>query len=323
MPSITSTPRAIMPYTISHGMDLTEASGGQYEGECPDSKCGGLFRVDEREGLWTCLKCHRKGNTVEFLRWVYDLGGFTQRGMGQVSDESPEAFAKTRSLLSSDALDTWGIRQSPITREWLVPGFTIKQEKGSLSYVLMNLYIYRNPPKKSKKTLIATANCEHQLLGLPFYSRKKANVILCESIWDAMVLWEVLQHTRETNKGIQYTDNPKYAVINTTSILAVPGCRVWKESWCDLFKGKRVTLLFHSDHPKQNSMGVPLSPEGHEGMKRVIEMLHTHEEKPESIHFLNWGDEGYDPDLKSGFDVRDWLTDTNLPSGMTEPDMEE
>lgn len=304
MPAIEEGLDNIYPFTRSHGLDLHPVSGGQYEGECP--VCSKPFRVSVETGQWTCKGCQVDGNIPTFLRWLYSVSST------DVTEQKD--FAKSRSLLNHHTLDTWGFRQSRVTREWIVPGYDLRGE-------VMNLYIYRKHPTKNKKMLWSTFGCDHQLLGYQEFDKRKSHAVICESLWDAMVLSEVLRNSKTTSKGIKYTDDKEKNDLARTNIVAVPGCRVFKETWTPLFSGKKVTLIYHSDHPKRNPVTGSVSlPEGYEGMRRVVDMLTTSDDRPENISYLSWGDEGYDSELKDGFDIRDWLglPDDQLPKNMTE-----
>jgi hypothetical protein len=84
---------------------------------------------------------------------------------------------------------------------------------------------------------------------------------------------------------------------------------VFFESWLPLFAGKVVNLMFDNDHERTNKKtGALIAPGALNGMKTVTRILSEASEPPESIHYLKWSEQGWDPDLPSGYDVRDFLT---------------
>lgn len=295
MPVLDTVPKMIAPYTRSHGLDLVPVSGGQYEGDC--GICNKRkFRVSEDTGQWTCNGCQRDGNLWDFIRWVYEAS------RAQRQDKNGhEDFAASRTLIDSGVLTSWGLTQSVLTGEWLVPGYDARGE-------IMNLYIYRRPSPDRKPILMSTATCDHQLFGMHLFDKRKSRVYVCASIWDAMVLHEMLPHVRETDKGLVHTTGRNRSVEPSCNVLAVPGDRVWKDSWTELLEGKEVTLLYHSDHPKTLPNGSRIAPSSYQGMRSLVTRLANADKPPASIHFLYWGDEGYSPELKDGYDLRDWIT---------------
>ncbi len=68
-------------------------------------------------------------------------------------------------------------------------------------------------------------------------------------------------------------------------------------------QGKRVTLLYDSDHPIER-VGKTIRA-GYDGMQRVARKLSG---IAASVRYVRWGEGGYAPFLPSGWDVRDELT---------------
>ena len=61
------------------------------------------------------------------------------------------------------------------------------------------------------------------LFGMPNYRKNKPHVYLCEGVWDAIALWEVLTTTKELEDGYTTTANEKESMASYSSVLAVPG----------------------------------------------------------------------------------------------------
>jgi hypothetical protein len=105
---------------------------------------------------------------------------------------------------------------------------------------------------------------------------------------------------------------PEASELRRRSVLAVPGCGVFKEEWSKLFKDKNLNLLYDNDHPKQHpTTGQTLPGAGYDAMRRVTICLTTAPDQPSTVNVLDWSGGGgtcHDPDLPDGWDVRDALS---------------
>lgn len=281
MPAITTTPKALRPF-LCHGVSLDWRGREQAVGDCPF--CGhegkfyvGLRDVDARHfaGGWQCHPCGASGNTIGFLRQLWQI---SERGTRDY-----EELQAHRGLLSADTLISWNVCRSAITGDWLVPGYNVAGE-------IVQLYRYirsaagRNGQRPGKWLLLATAEMGHGLFGVNLLDPTRDKVFICEGPWDGMALWEVLG--------------------GAENVLAVPGCQTFYKSWVSLLAGKDVALLYDSDRPKSLPNGGMSPPAGLTGMRRAAGVL-AGEGSPASISYLRWGDDGFDPDLKDGYDIRD------------------
>lgn len=294
MSTTTSTPKTLKPY-IFHGVDLDWEEGkDQAIGTCPFCGRDGKFCVHVGKGVWRCLVCNegtdkgkviQGGNALTFLRLLWD------KSRAEVSAGAKQ-LAADRGLLGSSTLSAWGVSQSTVTGDWIVPGFTADGR-------LCNLFKYAGRPKK----LLATAEMSLGIFGRNMYDPKKPNVYLCEGIWDAMALWEVLRQSKQGESGLEFTSNEEVSLAAEASVLAVPGAMTFFEHWHSLFAGKVLNLMYDSDHPKENGSRV-----GYDAMRRIAEILsRSTDGQPSELRYLNWGKDGYDPNQKSGYDVRDFL----------------
>jgi len=150
--------------------------------------------------------------------------------------------------------------------------------------------LYRYISMQGKYRLLATPGHKHQLFGFQTYNKRCEQVYICEGPWDGIGLLRAVRASGDT----------------TSSVLAVPGVNVFQPAWAELCAGRRVVLLFDSDHPKDNN-GKPVQPAGLTGVKTAASVLASCKNKPAEIVYLNWGAGGYDPSLPSGTDVRDIL----------------
>lgn len=308
----------LRPY-VFHGTALTER-GSHATGDCPFCDREGKFSVEVCTGLWRCLVCGTGtaaggGNTLVFVRLLYEQAyaavyGSTcprdrtgspitgQNGMAKAPpypapDNAayagrggfPATVAADRRLLSPDTVATWGICPAA-DGTWLVPGYG---PDGRLDQV------YRRTRIREKGEwvwrLLPTpgiwAEGKVHALHLPAndYDLARPNIMVCEGPWDGMALWEV------------------WPSDGTTNIVAVPGCNVWRDEWTELCRGKHVTLLYDSDHPRV--YGGRTSRAGYDGMIRVARRLSG---VAASVSWLRWGPDGYHPERPTGWDVRDELS---------------
>lgn len=311
VPKVDDTPKTLKPYTC-HGLDLQWRAGDdQATTDCPFCGRDRKFSVNVETGLYRCFVCDGKGNAYTFLRALHELG------YGTTSEAQYADLSTDRKLLEWGTLAAWGVVKSPLTGEWLVPGYG---PDGGLN----NLYRYSSNKPGGKRLLMGTAEVHHQLFGVPLYDPNKQDVMVAEGPWDAMALWEVLGRCKRAGDGrLVPTGNPEASLLASTNVLAVPGCNSFAEVWAGtpLFAGKRVSLLFDSDHPRENPKGSGklTEPAGYAGARRAAGLLLGAAERPESVGCFNWGDGGYNPVFKSGYDVRDWLTEGkgDAPSRVT------
>lgn len=291
-------PEKLRPY-LFHGIDLSWKDGDKEAvGECPF--CGKQkFSVRVETGLWQCFTCGGDqekggGNILSFVQQLW-----------KVSDEATtkySALATDRKLLQADTLIHWGIARSITTDNWLVPGYSAIGK-------LAQLYQYVRFQERSK--LLPTPTLGHQLHGVNLYDSKKTTVYLCEGPWDAMAIWEVLGQAKETPQGLALTANRDKSYLADASVLAVPGCMVFFDSWLPLFAEKFCVLMYDNDHPRKHpKTGKEVAPAGLVGMRRVAAILSKAKKPPTKIAYHRWGDGGFTPSLPHGYDIRDCLSQT-------------
>lgn len=196
------------------------------------------------------------------------------------------AVAADRRLLDPATVAAWGLCPAR-DGVWLVPGYGAD---GKLDQV------YRRVRVRDKEEwvwcLLPTPGIwpegKVHALHLPRgdFDPTRPDVVVCEGPWDGMALWEVWPRD------------------NTANVVAVPGCTVWRDEWTALCRGKRVMLMYDSDHPREYVPG-HVSRAGYDGMVRVAKRLSGHAAQ---VRWLRWGPDGYDPSKPSGYDVRDFLS---------------
>jgi hypothetical protein len=306
MPKVSKTPAHLEPY-LFHGIDLSWEEGDEKAiADCPWCGKEGKFDVRIDTGLWLCRVCGAGtdkggGNLYTFLRMLHEK-----------SDEDTTDYSgllDRRKLLDELTLMKWGAARHYIRKNcWILPGYGID---GSINQI----YVYFFDNFKKRFRLLPTPGLNHALFG-PFpLDEKKPDIYVCEGPWDGMALWEVMRQTKidPTTNGFALTGNEAVSMFANANIIAVPGCTTFQENWLKwLFPDRRVFLLYDSDHPTKNEKtGVVNEPAGLAGMKRVANLMATADEPPKMVYYLNWGPNGYDSALPSGYDIRDILTKGN------------
>lgn len=286
MPSVRDIPEHLKVF-VWFGVDLSWGQTGQARGACPFCDKG-KFYVNQGNGLWDCKVCLAKGNVHDFLRILWE------KGLEATKDY--DTLAASRGFLYPETLMEWGVVQSPITKEWLVPGYN---PEGSMT----QLYRYTKLGEGYK--LLAAPLPQTAIHCADF--RTGEVVYLCEGWGDGIALYELLQRAKVFEGSLAATGNIEVSLRANANVYATPGCGVFPESWKPLFAGKIVCILFDNDHPRTLPNGTVSPPGSLEGVKRICALLSAGEEPPKEIHYLQWGKEGFDPGLKSGYDVRDML----------------
>lgn len=278
-------PDALRPYTF-HGCDLS-VSSGQATGDCPFCFREGKFSVELVTTKFKCWSCgyggeHGGGNATEFMRSIY------RHASERRDADFYDAVAADRRLSSHDTVAAWGIVKAS-DGTWLVPGYS---PNGVLHQVYRRtriqdkgVWVWRLLPTPG----IWGPGKSHALhLPIDDFDPACTSVYICEGPWDGMALWEAA----------------KGSSIAPCQIVAVPGCNVWQDTWTEFCRGKNITLLFDSDHPREVIKGHS-SRAGYDGMVRIAKRLSG---VAASVRWLRWGPDGYDPNKPSGWDVRDNLT---------------
>ena len=313
MPNKTSVPKSLRPY-VFHGLNLQWEDGKeQATGDCPWCGREGKFSINVEDGLWRCFVCNEGvdtgkdaagGGCYVFLRMLHEYGRDNkclQAAIGPLAEDR---------RLKPETLDAWGLCVSILDSHWLIPGYTTPDS-------LSQLYSYRRG-KDGKAVLLATNELEHTLFGLQLWDDSKPDVYLCEGPWDAMALWQTLKRYKRCQDGtLTLTSNEEVSLLANANVLAVPGCTTFKEKWARWFTGRRVFICYDSDHPRINERGVDVGRVGYRSMQHVARTLLSDPCPPKEVHYLNWGEQGYDPSFPSGFDVRDYLCNKLVTTSAT------
>ena len=280
-------PDRIRPY-LFHGLRLV-ARGAHGVGDCPFCGREDKFSVSVDTGLWRCFVCGAGtnaggGNALVFIRLLHEVSVASTRSICT-------EVATDRKLMSPDTVRQWGVCSSRVDGTWLVPGYSVD---GRLDQLYRRLWIAdASKPDGGAWRLLPTPGIwpdgKVHALHLPVgdFDRKRPDWVVCEGPWDGMSLWEMWNRTA---RGVN-------------NIVAVPGCNVWRDEWTEACRGKCVTLMFDSDHPKEHVPGHVSRP-GYDGMVRIAKRLRG---VASVVRWLCWGKDGWDESKPSGWDVRDHL----------------
>lgn len=318
-------PKALRPF-ISLGIDIEyDVPGEEARGKCPFCERERRFYVNKSTGVWDCKVCGLSGNTITFLRLLMEWGSKSPK-IGPYRD-----LAADRCYFSPTSLLRWGIVQSHITGEWLVPGYGSGGKIDQVYRYVKDFYTgkYKVIPLPSHTDEHGT-EIGHGLHGVNLYNPKAQKIYLAEGIWDGIAIWEMLCATATIGERwiLAGVDKPSAnSLIHNACVLAVPSVNVFYESWLRLFAGKDVYLLYDNQHPRKHpTTGTEIGLIGYRASRKVGQLLSASEEPPASVHYLEWGTydsfssdpdtngvatrifTGYTPTLKDGYDVRDLLT---------------
>lgn len=314
-------PEPLRPY-IFHGIDLQwNPNDRQALADCPFCGRENKFSVNIETGQWRCFVCAEGtekggGNALIFLRKLHGLS------WGLVT--SSEAVLAEDRGVDIETLRAWGVSQSSLTDDWMVPGYN---SEGNL----MTLYV------RKQGTLYPTPTMGHAVFGGNLFDTSKPIVDVAEGPWDGMALWESLRSHKQLSDGsLALTGSESSSLLADRSVVAIPGLGSIGEpmkKWAGFFRDKVVNLWFDSDHPKRtctqghksystvhtymtgratgeccpecgDASGRDIMPAGYAGVLRAGSILAG---VASEVNYCRWGEDGFDPELKSGQDLRDEL----------------
>lgn len=294
-------PDTLRPYTF-HDVDLM-IKGNEAIGACPFCCREGKFSVNVETGQWACVICGGDtdkggGNIYTFLRKLHEMS------FEATSTQDYALLASERNYLDSQVLLEWQLAKSVATGDWIVPGYSISKHE------IVQLYRYILQAD-GKRRLLPTPTLGHTLFGLNLWSNTKSMVDICEGPWDGIAWYEMLSRYKLAGDNNAYvpTGNRNLSLLGDHNVVGAPGCSTFAERWLGLFAGKVVNLLYDNDHERIHPVtGRPIPPAGLHGMRRVAKMLVAYKHPPKEVNYLKWHEQGWDPSLPSGYDVRDLLS---------------
>lgn len=288
-------PPALRAYR-DHGLDFSYRPGSKnVYCKCPFCQKENKFSIEVASGVWSCFVCNegydkrdnngvvkatRHNSPVEFLRKIWEYSEMITK----IPDY--ESLAKERGFLSPETLIRWQLVRSYTTGEWLMPGYNVK---GSMT----QLYRYTKVSAKGvwKHQLRPTTEVGGAaIFGLGSFDQSAEIIDVFEG-WNGIAAEEVFK---------EIGGEPR-------NVIGLPGANTFLESWYPLFKGKTVIFWYDNDHPREI---------GRNGTTHIIEgagwmysnrNASTLSNIAKEVYTLKWGDKDHDPNLPSGYDVRDHL----------------
>ncbi len=294
------TPVKCKPY-ISHKLQLKEY-GSEMVGDCPFCDKAKKFYIAAETGQWQCKVCGASGNGLTFIRTLHERSSALTIAESTVASD----LSTDRKLLSPETLLAWGCSRSIVDGTWMLPGYDVVGK-------LMQLYRYTKMYDKAKNRwssrLLATSGIWPDGKAHGFhtcvasYNPAKMEVDVFEGPWDGAAYWEIASRCRWQDGSLVRTSNESLSLAGLSNIIAAPGANVFRQEWVQACRGKTVRLWYDSDHPIER--GGKILRAGWDGMERIAAMLKG---VARELNILRWGIDGFDPELKDGFDVRDWLS---------------
>ncbi len=200
-----------------HGFVLNGESGDNVYGDCP--LCGGEDKmyINQKNYLWDCKHCARKGNIEHFMNEVGALNHETLINTPRAIETlvskrglPPEAFTSIEDLGYDGSMYTLIVRNA----------------KGKPVDI-------RTFNEKYKFRARSTKSCSSGLFGheqLTLRSHKDYPVYFCEGEWDGIALrW---LHTKLRIRSV---------------IVATGGSDVFKREWVESFQRRKVYLCYDND----------------------------------------------------------------------------
>lgn len=318
------TPDVLRPF-LFHGVNLSWKEGGaEATGDCPWCGKEGKFSVNLSTGLWRCFGCNEgieKDKVIKGGNLSFFLTNLWEKGYAATPPGDYAKLAAERRLLYPDTLVRWNLAKSPTTGDWILPGYDIGGKLTSL---------YRYVRANGRTIWMPTPTLGHHLLGINLFVRDDSHelIYLCEGLWDSTPLWEILGCSREEEGTYKQTSNREASLLATENVVGIASNLAFNEAWLPLFKNQIVVLMCQNDHEKRmckkcrksysklthercpsctatEVTELIIPPASYAGMERIAKLLHN---VAADIHYLYWGDDGYDPKLPSGYDTRDVLT---------------
>lgn len=305
-------PEPLRPYKF-HGLDMNVRMS-QVSGDCVACGKEGKWYADPKDGMWDCKVCGARGNVYNWIQTLWE------RSAHYTTAEGLRSLAEERGILFPETLARWGVRQSVLTGEWLVPGFN---DSGAL----MQLYRYARVPTgggRYRYTLLGTPTLNaglfnvHNLMvkggvngksgnGKDAKARDYKELWYCEGPWDGMVLEEVLARCKRSGDGLTVTGTQAMSMRSEIGVVAVPGANTFLPGWAKLGGGKKVVFAYDNDHdrphPQTREMleGAALA-----GIKRAACVYAVASTPATSLSYVSWGmDAQWTKSLNNGFDLRD------------------
>jgi len=218
----------------SYGVRFKRLSGNEYEAECPFCDHDDRFYVNIRTGQYYCqhASCEASGNWETFTRQLYE------ESLGEETQAELETLAEARDhpLIDPNVLREWGITTSRTDGTYLLPGWDTDGIRN----------VYRLATFHHKSTWIGAAS-KSPAMFLTTAPQPGQTIIICEGVWDAMVLWSAMRQTRFDGAQYHRTRSRKRSLLTDYAVVGLPGATSVPKSLRDIVAGHDVILALDND----------------------------------------------------------------------------
>lgn len=260
------------------GLEL-RVNGNQLVGTCPWCHKDDHYFIGKNNGIGTCQRaaterCTGSSNHYRFLSYL------SQEAVEQTTDSQYQKLSDNRGI-KVDTLKHHNLGINPINDQWLIPSYNEKESVINL-YQCLEVNKNTDPPTIGYDIRSTPFPCSHALYGINDLTNKTETIYLCEGHWDRLVLKECLAYLKQLSSGqIGRLGKPnwdfkKSTLASKVAVLAVPGANVFKDKWCQYFKGRKVIILNDND------------PAGMSMLSRIIIKLSEVTSSPKEILHFNW-----------------------------------
>lgn len=282
---------------IFHDVDL-DNDDTKAQGTCPFCLKPNHMAVVTESGKWRCVRCDKSGNIYGFLKELY------QATKESSTDDLLEPLSEDRGI-AMYALKKMGIVACQ-NGEYLVPSYNTKGSLANLSKILFD-------ESKGKYVVWSTPGCNQWPFGRISNPPVSGPLWIMEGLWDAAKQFEVLNRTC-LRDGKYILSPPHRSLAKQCDVLGLPGCKSFNKTYLPFIKDRDLILVLDSDHPDEKRNG---AVDGYEGIQRVLEVIHEEGVYPSSMRAVQWGPDGYNPELPDGYDVRDMYNERGRCRGLS------
>jgi len=309
------TPPELRPY-IFHGLDLEwSKSKKNAQGDCPFCGAEDRFGVQTETSKWQCWSCD-SGNKHTFIRRILE------ESKSHTTDKDYEQLKKERGFHSVKIMKEFGFVKSYLNGDWLIPAGRNKNNE------VMSAYRYVGG------NVLPTPTMGVQMFGDLERLPDCSTVYLCEGPWDTYALHEGMSTCQISGDGsglFGTASDTTFLEQEDACVVGIPGVLNFSQKWAPQFANKNVVMMMDNDHPKIRCKdcrksrsiflkekscphcksveiyGSEVEPASVRGIKKSAGVLQSCSTPPNELFFLRWGEKGFNPEWRSGTDVRDYL----------------
>jgi len=223
------------------------------------------FWINPETKQWDCKNSGLHGGYQMFLKSVNTFC------LAHMKGEKLSWLKKKRGF-QRQTLKKHSVGFNPSTNNYVIPVWDAANEN------IWDLRIY-NPQLKK---IMGTSGCTVGLFGWDSIQHAK-KIWLVEGEWDKMAMWEILY---------------KCDLLETETVISVPGANTFKTEWHAMFKEKDVVCVYDKDDPKTMN-GIVRLGAGPEGTLKIFRSLKN---ITKNLSFVHWPE-----DSKDGYDLNDFL----------------